>query len=225
MKTPSSPSKGRTAPAPAGNEADGRERILEVAIHSFAERGYAGTTTAGIAREAGVTQPLVHHHFRSKEGLWRAAVDHLFGELPAFVSGIKPEGSPEERILAIVDGFVRLSATRPDIARIIAREGAAPGPRLDYLLSRYVGVAFEHIVSLLRQAQQAGSISPEVRPELLLFFVLGAGGHLFDVPALARGAFGLDTTSDVVREEFVALFHRILRHGVISTRDPAPPPP
>ena len=33
-----------------------------------------GTTTAGVARRAGVTQPLVHYHFATKNQLWREAV-------------------------------------------------------------------------------------------------------------------------------------------------------
>ena len=36
-------------------EKDGRERILAVAIRSFSELGYEGTTTAGVARDAEVT--------------------------------------------------------------------------------------------------------------------------------------------------------------------------
>src|SRR5206468_3946349 len=40
---------------PASADQDGRERILSVAIRSFSELGYEGTTTAGVARDAGVT--------------------------------------------------------------------------------------------------------------------------------------------------------------------------
>ena len=67
--------RGTRRRKPAVPEPDGRERILTAAIRSFSEVGYAGTTTAGIARDAHVTQPLIHHHFGSKDGLWRAAVD------------------------------------------------------------------------------------------------------------------------------------------------------
>ena len=66
-------------------DGEGRQRILDAAIIGFAERGYAGTTTAAIARAAKVTQPLVHHHFKSKDGLWRAAMDQVFGDVPEVV--------------------------------------------------------------------------------------------------------------------------------------------
>jgi AcrR family transcriptional regulator len=55
--------------------------ILEAALAEFAEHGYSGATTASIARRVGVTQPLVHYHFGSKEALWRTTVDGLFTKM------------------------------------------------------------------------------------------------------------------------------------------------
>jgi TetR/AcrR family transcriptional regulator len=198
-------------------EGEGRERILEVAIASFAERGYAGTTTAGVARDAGVTQPLVHHHFGSKDGLWRSAIDHLFAGLPELLEDLDVRAAAEDQLLALAEGFVRLSAARPAILRIIAREGSAPGPRLDYLLSTWVGAALQRAVEIIRKGQREGLVAKKVKPELLLFFALGAGGHLFDVPALAQRAFGIDCASPKVREDYVALVLQVLRDGAMTS--------
>src|ERR671922_1345136 len=60
-----------------------RERILAAALDLFSERSFDGATTRDIAARAGVTQPLLNYHFRSKDELWRAAVDGLFAELAA----------------------------------------------------------------------------------------------------------------------------------------------
>lgn len=45
-------------------------RILEVAEQLFLERGFAGTSTTDIAREAGCNQALVHYYYRTKERLF-----------------------------------------------------------------------------------------------------------------------------------------------------------
>src|SRR6185503_11906085 len=58
-----------------------RERILAAALDLFSERSFEGATTRDIAARAGVTQPLLNYHFRSKDALWRAAVDTLFDTL------------------------------------------------------------------------------------------------------------------------------------------------
>lgn len=211
---PSPRARPRRARA-AAPEHDGRERILAAAIRAFSEVGFAGTTTAGIARDAGVTQPLVHHHFKSKDGLWRAAMDAVFANVPQIVAPA-PDASPRERLLDVFERFVRFVAEHPEVTRIIAREGAAPSPRLDHLLKQYLHAPFREVVDLIRAGQTAGIVAPEIRPELALFFFLGAGSHLFDVAALAQRSQGIDTTAAWTREAFVALTRAVIERGLVG---------
>ena len=195
-------------------EQDGRERILSAAIRAFSEVGYAGTTTAGIARAAGVTQPLVHHQFGSKDGLWRAAVDVVFSHIPR-LPGTAADGlGARETIMAVLERFVRFVAAHPEVTRIVAREGAEPSARLDYLLKHYLHEPFREVVDLVRAAQSAGIITPDVRPELCLFLILGAGSHLFDVSALAQRSQGIDTSASWTREAFVVVMRTVLEQGL-----------
>ena len=60
-----------------------RGRIVDAAAELFSEQSFDGATTREIASRAGVTQPLLNYHFRSKDELWRAAVDSLFSALSA----------------------------------------------------------------------------------------------------------------------------------------------
>lgn len=193
-------------------EKDGRERILAVAIRSFSEQGYEGTTTAGIAREVGVTQPLVHHHFGSKEALWREAMDALFGDVLTVTAGVG--ATPEEQLLDGAERFVRFAAARPAVTRVITREGAAPSPRLTYLVDRYLRPAFGAVVDALRAGQRTGAVAKEFRPELILMLMLGAGSHPFDVTALVRESLGVDATSTQTRDEVIALLRAMLSRGL-----------
>jgi AcrR family transcriptional regulator len=52
-----------------------RDRVLAVARRLFVEHGYAGTSIARIAQEAGVSTPTVFAGFRSKVNLLKEAVD------------------------------------------------------------------------------------------------------------------------------------------------------
>src|SRR4051812_33358197 len=49
-----------------------RRSVLDAAERLFAERGFAGTSMRDITRASGVSQPLIHHHFGSKESLYTA---------------------------------------------------------------------------------------------------------------------------------------------------------
>jgi TetR/AcrR family transcriptional regulator len=208
----------RRAAATAPAEQAGRDRILAVAIRSFSEAGYDGTTTAGVAREAGVTQPLVHHHFGSKDGLWRAAMAELFRDVRSFTA--PRNGSLADRLLGPIEQFVRFVALRPEVTRVVAREGAAPSPRLTHLVDRYLRAPFRDVVAAVREGQKAGLIATDVRPELVLFLVLGAGSHLFDVTALARESVGIDATAPATRDAFVKLMRETLLSGIFRDAEP-----
>ena len=58
-----------------------RERILRAAIEAFARRGFLGASTREIAELAGVTDPLLFYHFKTKADLYLAAVEDQLGTL------------------------------------------------------------------------------------------------------------------------------------------------
>jgi len=207
--------RARLKAVPAPVDQAGRERILAAAIRSFSEAGYEGTTTAGVAREAGVTQPLVHHHFGSKEGLWRAAMDALFANVER-VAAAPADASPADRLLVVTEQFVRFVADHPEVTRIIAREGASRSRRLEYLVTRYLREPFRQVVEAIRAGQRAGLIAPDVRADLLLFSILGAGSHLFDVKALAERSLGIDAGAPRTREDFITVIRTVLERGILT---------
>jgi TetR/AcrR family transcriptional repressor of mexJK operon len=56
------------------------DAILEAARRVFLREGYSASMDL-VAAEAGVSKQTVYNHFGSKEGLFRAIVDHASGEL------------------------------------------------------------------------------------------------------------------------------------------------
>jgi AcrR family transcriptional regulator len=55
-----------------------REALLDAALESLVDRGYAATTTIETARRAGVSRGAQLHHFPTKAQLLGTAVEHLF---------------------------------------------------------------------------------------------------------------------------------------------------
>jgi AcrR family transcriptional regulator len=54
-----------------------RTRLLDATVECLVSFGYAGTTTHKVAEIAGVTRGAQVHHFRSKQDLVVAAIEHL----------------------------------------------------------------------------------------------------------------------------------------------------
>src|SRR3954470_24861174 len=114
-----------------------RDRILAAAVDLFSETSFEGATTREIATRAGVTQPLVSYHYRSKDDLWRAAVDSLFDALRLAMAermhGLRGVDEVTAAKLSVRE-FITFSARNPQLHRIITQESKADGPRMDYLV-------------------------------------------------------------------------------------------
>jgi AcrR family transcriptional regulator len=65
----------------AERRAGTRQALLDATIESLVAAGYAGTTTTGVCRRAGVSQGALFKHFASKAELVAAAAEHLFAHL------------------------------------------------------------------------------------------------------------------------------------------------
>src|SRR5690242_20205240 len=60
---------------------DLRQQLIESALVEFSVKGFDGASTRSIAERVDAYQPQINYHFASKQALWEAAVDHLFGLL------------------------------------------------------------------------------------------------------------------------------------------------
>ncbi|MCF7832206.1 MAG: TetR/AcrR family transcriptional regulator [Candidatus Marinimicrobia bacterium] len=52
------------------------DKIIEVAIRTFAERGYAGVSMREIADELSITKAALYYHFPGKEEIFKACINH-----------------------------------------------------------------------------------------------------------------------------------------------------
>ena len=93
-----------------------RRAFVEAAIRSIHDRGFVDLTTGDVAREAGLSQGLVHHYFGSKSALFIATMRHLLIEFGAGVSErLREARSPRERLSAIVDGSFCDEQLQPEV--------------------------------------------------------------------------------------------------------------
>jgi AcrR family transcriptional regulator len=94
----------------AERRATTRSALLDAAVDSLVESGYAGTTTRGVAARAGVSVGALQHHFSSKAELLAHTVDHIrarwAGEL--LTQGIPRTRSLRRRHEVLLDRMWRI---------------------------------------------------------------------------------------------------------------------
>jgi AcrR family transcriptional regulator len=70
-----------TTPVTRLPAAERRRAIVDAALRVFSTGSYAGATTADIAREAEVSEPILYRHFTSKKDLYFACLDEAWSRL------------------------------------------------------------------------------------------------------------------------------------------------
>jgi TetR/AcrR family transcriptional regulator len=195
-----------------------RERILRAALEEFAIKGFDGTTTAAIARHAGVTQPLVHYHFTSKIVLWRAAVHSAFEASVLAFAGVEQELrglGGLDRMKVLTRRYVRFSASHPELARIVSHESMQGGERLQWLTDEAIGGGFDWFRVLYEQGIAEGWMKP--LPVMHVLSSIGASGaYLFMVRASMWETYGVDVTDPVVVEEHADTVIEMFFHGLVQ---------
>jgi AcrR family transcriptional regulator len=112
-----------------------RARLLDATIECLVSYGYAGTTTPRVAQLAGVTRGAQIHHFRSKEDLVVAAIEHL----------------AQQRAQAAIREFGRVEASTNPVSTV-----------LDFLWEAHQGPMFVAAVELWVAARTDSVLARQV---------------------------------------------------------------
>ncbi len=147
--------------------------IVEAAIRIFSDYGFGGASTRDIAREAGVNQGLLTYHFRSKEDLWKAAADKIFGGLRDAMDATRREmtGPPRPQIRReLTKTYVRYAAARPELFRFLVEEGKHPDERMRWLVDTHLKPFYAAFVEF-------GDMSEELAPHT--FYALAGAASVF----------------------------------------------
>ncbi len=99
--------------------------ILDATAQVLVERGYAGSSTNLIASRAGVSIGSVYQYFPNKDALIAALRERhatdLYDTLDAVLTRRNPQ-SLEEKLSAIVHGWMLAHQLEPDLHRVVEQE-------------------------------------------------------------------------------------------------------
>jgi TetR/AcrR family transcriptional regulator len=159
---------------------DIRAALLESALVEFGAKGFDGASTRAIARRVEAHQPQINYHFESKEALWTAAVNYLFGLLAEALDGVIPAGLTGADVpqlgAAFADGirrFVGFAAAHPELNQIMVHEGTAASDRLAWMARTHVKPFFDGIRPAWQVLRDAGVAAP-VDSAILYYVLVGA---------------------------------------------------
>jgi TetR/AcrR family transcriptional regulator len=160
------------------------ERIKEAAKKVFLEKGYEGTTTRDIAKEADLNMALLNYYFRSKEKLFMQVYEELAGMY--FKELLELMNSPmtiKEKIVAIIENHFEMLIRNMQLGAFLATEFKREPERLCKVLN--IEKAFKD--NLLEQQLKEAIGRGEARSidlKHLLAFIIANVQHPFDTQQL-----------------------------------------
>jgi AcrR family transcriptional regulator len=117
----------RKPKAPEAN----RARIVQAAIDEFAARGFKGASMDAIAARTHTTRALINYYFGSKEKLYIAALEQVYGEIRDAEAELDLDHlAPLDAIRRIVEFTYGYYVAHEGFVRLVVAENQAHGRHL-----------------------------------------------------------------------------------------------
>lgn len=149
------PTRGASARAAATGRRlspQARERqIVDKAIEHFTLHGFSGSTRE-LARQLGVTQPLLYRYFPSKQSLIERVYEEVFRWEPKWQDALTDRSVPlRERLLRFYTEYARVQLQQ-SWTRILVFDGLAAGGLYGKYVRRMRSRVFEPVLAEVRHA-------------------------------------------------------------------------
>ena len=156
-----------------------RTAVVETACRVFAKSSYRGSTTAQIARETGVTEPVLYRHFASKRELYLACLAAAWDQLRLlWDEALEREKDPGMWLATLGQTYLQGRAADRIILIdlwIQALTEAADDLEIRRGLREQVREVHSFVADVIRRAQKAGGIvaGRDADAEAWIFVSLG----------------------------------------------------
>jgi AcrR family transcriptional regulator len=170
---------------------DRRRQLLEVAAELFAARGYRGTTTAELARAAGITEPILYRHFKNKLDLFITLITEVGKEVTtAWERALKDVKSPVRRLRILLAANPATHERGKGVYRLIfqAMTEAESDPTIAKALRKHLALLHKFIEKEIIALQKAGAVRNDEPAAALAWLLMNvAVGYGLTMPIRVPG--------------------------------------
>jgi TetR/AcrR family fatty acid metabolism transcriptional regulator len=156
-----------------------RDRIIESALKTFAEKGFQDATISEISKAAGVSDATVYEYFKSKEELLFAIPEEITEISIRDTEKVLPflRGA-ESKLRAIVQGYVTTYETNPQYANLIMLHLKTSRNFLKTRAFEVVRSAARMLLACIQEGIAEGTFKKDADPYLVRSMILGTIEHI-----------------------------------------------
>jgi AcrR family transcriptional regulator len=186
-----------------------REQLLDAALRTAVDQGFAAVTMDRVARTAGVTRPVVYGLFPDRGALLAALLERETQRaLAALAPALPPvptpgdDVDPTELLVAGLAAYLRAAREAPDTWRLVLFPVEGAPPELQAAIATSRAEALEQIRRLLAWGVAAhAELDVELFARMLVGLAEGAARMVLDEPEV----WTVDRFTTFTRQMLVAL--------------------
>ena len=165
------------------------KKILEAGEKVFSELGYHGATLDKVAQLADMSQPNLHHYYKTKADLYLAVLNRVLDVWLEPLGTMDPDGEPAEELKSYISKKMEMARIYPAASRIFAHEVLLGAPVLEPILKTHVKDVVAKGTEIIQKWIDDGKVKP-VNPHHLIFLIWGTTQHYSDFMPQIRAVTG-----------------------------------
>lgn len=191
-----------------------RQRLCDLALKAFAERGLDGISLRGLAAEAGCSRTTPYRYFKNKADILAAVRQSEFKRMAdAAELAIENEPSANRKLTALARSYIQFAMDRPEAYRVMYQVVQKDEQRYPDLVAE-IRRAQQPMLSAVNLALDSGSIEGD---PINIVHVLWAGMHgLVSLHLSEKLHMGRDI------EELTEVMVRALSRSISTAPSPEP---
>ncbi len=139
-----------------------KNKIIATSTKLFAVQGFDNTTTLQIAKESGVTEPLLYYHFKGKEEIFTDIIKRIFDEYSNLIDSLPTKTETEfEKISNLFKLHIAITENRPHDGRLILANCPSKLKNDRHICQEVIYQQQEMVTSYLRDCLNRGNASGE----------------------------------------------------------------
>lgn len=160
---------GRTVP----------ERLVEVALRLFAEKGFEGTSVQDVVGAAGVTKGAMYHYFGSKDDLLAEIYNRVLRmQMERLTAFVEQDGPVAQRVFDAAADVVVTTIQNLDSTTVFFRSlhqlSAEQAQEVRRERRRY----HDMFRAMVLEGQEAGDFRDDIQADLVVDYFFGSVHHL-----------------------------------------------
>jgi TetR/AcrR family fatty acid metabolism transcriptional regulator len=157
-----------------------KDRIMDAALHIFAEKGFQNATITEISKEAGVSEATIYEYFGTKEDLLFAIPEKISNETFDQSSNVLPFiKSVEGRMRAMLLSYFQLYQSNPHYSALVLLQLMSSKRFRQTPAHAAIRRSSHRLLDCIREGIADGTFKKDANPYLIRSMLMGTIEHLF----------------------------------------------